>query len=108
LTISNIAVSLYDVNYGTTLSALNNGLANIEITPPSGGPPTPTGSAFLALTLGNTNTNENCVLPALANATSGASLSYLQWGWCTGKLDPNALITFGTPVNRFIYLRENY
>lgn len=43
--------------------------------------------------------------------TSGVAaegLPWLQYAWCSGKLDPNARITFGTPKGRYIYLRERY
>jgi len=104
----NIGASLYGTTTGTTTKSLISGVANIKVTPPSGSP-TPTGSAYLALTLGTTNANQNCVVPATTLAGAGASLTYLQWaGWCANKLDPNAQVTFGTGKNRFIYLRENY
>jgi len=106
--LGNIGASLYSTTTGLTAPTLSSGIANIKVTPPSGSP-TPIGSAYLALTLGSTNANNNCVAPATTLSSAGASLNYLQWSqWCTNKLDPSARITFGTGKTRFIYLRENY
>jgi MSHA biogenesis protein MshQ len=93
----------------TTAVTLNAGINTITLAKPtctSG--PCPAGGLDLALTLGSSGTNDNCVSPALSAATSGASLSWLQYAWCTGKTDPNARATFGVAKNRFIYLRERY
>jgi hypothetical protein len=110
LTVANLGTSLYTFSSSgapTTSSTLYYGQAYVQVAHPTGSP-TPTGAAYLALTLGTSNANKNCLVPAPTLATSGASMAYLQWPWCTNELDPNVQITFGTAKNRFIYLRENY
>lgn len=93
----------------TAAVSLNGGLGTLVLARPTcGAGPCPIGGLDLALTLGASGTNNNCVSPALSAATSGANLSWLQYAWCAGKGDPNARATFGVPKSRFIYLRERY
>jgi MSHA biogenesis protein MshQ len=90
----------------STSLTLNGGTASFTMTKPTTGV---TGSLDIALNLGGGTADTSCVnwSPAVTT-TSGASLSWLQFPWCSGKGDPNARVTFGSTKSPFIYLREQY
>jgi hypothetical protein len=84
---------------------LNGGSATINVTKPS---PSAVGSVDLAINLGATGADANCIGAGMTAA--GSNLSWLRGNWCAGGFvrDPNARLTFGTSRSPFIYLREMY
>ena len=70
--------------------------------------PAATGIVDLALNLGVTGTANDLSCNANSPATTAANLPWLQFAWCSGKLDPNARVKFGSPKAPYIYLRERY
>lgn len=86
---------------------LNGGLATLVVTKPS---PTAVGSVDLAMNLGATSGDANCIGGGFPAATAGANLSWLRGNWCGGSYnkDPNARLTFGSAKAPFIYIREKY
>jgi MSHA biogenesis protein MshQ len=85
--------------------ALSSGTAALTITKPS---PAAAGSVDLAINLGGTGADNNCIGAGMT--ATGANLSWLRGSWCSGGYvrDPNARLTFGTSRSPFIYLREMY
>lgn len=90
----------------STSLTLSGGTASFTMTKPT---TAITGSLDIALNLGSGTADTSCVnwSPAVTT-TAGASLSWLQFPWCSGKGDPNARVTFGSTKAPFIYLREQY
>ncbi|MBI3523377.1 MAG: hypothetical protein HY066_02425 [Betaproteobacteria bacterium] len=86
---------------------LSGGVGTLVFAKPS---PTAIGSADIALNLGATGADTNCIGASYPQATTGANLPWLRGNWCnTGfTRDPSARVTFGTAKNPFIYLREKY
>ncbi|MDP2821747.1 MAG: hypothetical protein Q8O52_03575 [Sulfuritalea sp.] len=68
--------------------------------------PVQVGIADLAVNLGTTGIDTSC--NAAHPASVAGNLSWLQFPWCAGKLDPNARIKFGAAKAPYIYLRERY
>lgn len=68
--------------------------------------PVQQGIADLGINLGSGAADSSC------NSTSPAAapgrLPWLQFAWCSGKLDPNARVKYGSPKAPYIYLRERY
>ncbi|MBI5107534.1 MAG: hypothetical protein HZA62_02190 [Rhodocyclales bacterium] len=68
--------------------------------------PAQVGFADLAANLGSGATDTSC--NAANPASAAGNLSWLQFPWCSGKLDPNARVKFGASKAPYIYLRERY
>lgn len=84
---------------------LSGGSGALTLAKPS---PAATGIVDLALNLGVTGTANDLSCNASSPATTAANLPWLQFAWCSGKLDPNARVKFGSPKAPYIYLRERY
>jgi len=113
LVLGNYKGSLNGTNTGAShlpgsAITLNGGLATFIVTKPA---PTAVGSADLAINLGATSGDANCIGAGMTQAPSGANLSWLRGNWCgtAGYVkDPSARLKFGSPKAPFIYLREKY
>lgn len=67
-----------------------------------------TGYVNLAIDLDATLTADTSCNATHPGTNVAGNLPWLQYPWCTGKLDPNANIKFGSPKAPYIYLRELY
>ena len=68
--------------------------------------PVQVGFADLAINLGATGSASSC--NASNPASAAGNLGWLQFPWCSGKVDPNARVKFGASKAPYIYLRERY
>jgi MSHA biogenesis protein MshQ len=87
-------------------TVLSGGTATLTVTKPS---PAAVGSVDLAINLGATGFDANCIGAGMTAA--GANLPWLRGNWCGGAgfiKDPNARLNFGTSRSPFIFLREMY
>lgn len=92
-------------NTSASAVALSGGSGTLILAKPS---PVATGSVDVAANLGMTGTTADVSCNTTHPATTAANIPWLQFPWCTGKLDPNARIKFGSPKAPYIYLRERY
>lgn len=102
------AVALSGGIYANTSASsvtLSGGTGTLTLAKPS---PSASGIVDLALNLGVTGTANDASCNSSSPATTAANLPWLQFAWCTGKLDPNARVKFGSPKAPYIYLRERY
>ena len=110
LVLGNYKVGLNGTNLGAShlpgsATPLSNGTARFAVAKPS---PAAVGSVDLAINLGATSGDANCIGAGMT--ATGANLSWLRGNWCGGGYvkDPSARIKFGSPKAPFIYLRERY
>jgi MSHA biogenesis protein MshQ len=99
-------------NYGATkvpaaALPLINGLGTLVLAAPNAGT---SGGLDIALNLGATAGDANCIGGGFPAATAGASLAWLRGKWCGTDFarDPNVRVRFGSPKAPYIYLRERY
>lgn len=92
-------------NTSASAVALSGGSGTLTLAKPS---PVAAGSVDVAANLGITGTPADVSCNASNPPTTAANLAWLQFPWCTGKLDPNARVRFGSPKAPYIYLRERY
>lgn len=99
-------------NYGATkipaaALPLINGLGTLVLAAPNAGT---SGGLDIALNLGATAGDANCIGGGFPAATAGASQAWLRGKWCGIDFtrDPNARVRFGSPKAPYIYLRERY
>ncbi|MBI4293686.1 MAG: DUF11 domain-containing protein [Betaproteobacteria bacterium] len=112
LAIGNYKGSLNGTNMGSSHLpgspiTLSGGNATITATKPS---PAAVGSVDLAINLGATSGDANCIGGGFPAAASGTDFAWLRGSWCGTAFvrDPNARITFGSSRRPFIFLREMY
>ena len=92
-------------NTSASAVSLSGGAGTLTLAKPS---PTATGLVDLSINLGATGTTNTDSCNATNPAATAANMPWLQFAWCTGKLDPNARVRFGSPRAPFIYLRERF
>jgi hypothetical protein len=93
-------------NTSVSSVTLSGGSGTLKLATPS---PAATGAVDVAANLGITGTATDASCNATSPAgTTAANLPWLQYPWCSGKLDPNARVKFGSPKAPYIYLRERY
>ena len=87
---------------------LSGGIGQMILSAPGAGNQ---GAVNIAVNLGATGADANCIGSGFPKATAGANMPWLRanWGCQAGyNSDPNARATFGIAASPFIYLRENY
>jgi hypothetical protein len=92
-------------NTSVSSVTLSGGSGTLKLAAPSPA----TGAVDVAANLGITGTATDASCNAISPlGTIAANLPWLQYPWCSGKLDPNARVKFGSPKAPYIYLRERY
>lgn len=89
-------------NTSASSVTLASGVGTLTLAKPS---PSATGIVDLAVNLGASGSDQSCLG---THGGTAANLPWLQFAWCSGKLDPNARVKFGSPKAPYIYLRERY